>query len=483
MTVNALTVPSYSTRSKPSLHVVYQIVLEDSESKQPVTIYRRYGKIAALHADLLKESHVKPLYCLPPKSIYKVGGGQGQLPLVHTIKPYAWLDENFLEQRRKGIEQYLQSLVQGRHAVWKHCKAWQDFVAEPTQVSSSSVPDNKTQPSGNIKAAIGTSDEATANASPYIGANSYYLHTLPVANRNLILSKLAASGFTVIRIFINQVLANNKSSGNQAYNDVEVGSVGNWDDTVLEAIDSLMVECQSLGLKLIIALHDRYSLGWDEVDVYATTYGIVPAGTTGAPMVTDATNFYTSTAAQTAFDARITHILNHVNTQMGNAPWKQLSSVIYAIEPENESQGYMGLANPSWANTRAGTIKSILGSNSGILVSNGGGVDITTSTDSNWAFGSNFDIVCVHDYGTAPWTSVPTVSTANGQVIGMGKKLLFEEWGADGPNKASIIYAYVQACNDYNIPWCYWEVVIPGAGTNNYEIWTTESSWSDLVSG
>ncbi|KZO98304.1 glycoside hydrolase family 5 protein [Calocera viscosa TUFC12733] len=496
MVVFALSVPSYSTRSKPSLHVVYQIVLQDTDSNRPITIYRRYGDIAALHGGLLKEVSATPLYSPPPKSTFKLGGGDAQLPLIHALKPCAWLDQVFLEQRRWALERYLRGLVQGRHAIWKNSNAWKEFISQPgdSQLSFPTFPKSALPiPTKNGQAdhPQGTNgntgqDSVTTtatNASPYIGANSYYLHTLPTANRNAVLSQLANSGFTVVRIFINQVQANNKGSGNTAYNDVEVGSVGNWDDTVLQAIDSMMVECKAVGLKLIIALHDRYSLGWDEVDVYATTYGIVPVGSTGDLGVTDATNFYNSNAAQIAMDARITHILNHVNTQLENKPWKELSDVIYAFEPENESQGYMDLVNPSWANDRAGTIKNLIGTNSGILVSNGGGVDIATSTDSTWAFGSNFDIVCVHDYSTDPWTTIPTVSDANGQVLDMGKTLLFEEWGVEGSSKASTIYAYVQACNDYNIPWCYWEVVIPGAGAASYEVWTTEPSWSDLTSG
>ncbi|KZT57367.1 glycoside hydrolase family 5 protein [Calocera cornea HHB12733] len=493
MVVFALSVPSHSTRSKPSTHVVYQIVLEDTVSKRPATIYRRYRDIAALHDRLLKEVSAAPLYQPPPKSTFTLGGGEAQHPLIHTIKPHAWLDEDFLEQRRRLLERYLQALVQGRHAIWKNSKAWTEFISEegspqpnvpPFPPSALPIP-SKSGKDGDAQEAVtstGIGGVVRVSASPYIGANSYYLHTIPDPNRYTILSQLAVSGFTVVRIFINQVQANNKGSGNAAYNDVETGSVGNWDDSVLQAIDSMMVECKVLGLKLIIALHDRYSLAFDEVDVYATTYGIVPVGTTGAPQVTDASNFYTSNAAQKAFDARISHILNHVNTQLGNKPWKQLGEVIYAFEPENESQGYMGLANSNWANDRAGTIKQLLGSNSGILVSNGGGVDVTTSTDSTWAYGSNFDIVCVHDYSTNPWSTMPTISDANGQVLGMGKTLLFEEWGAEGSNKADVIYAYVQACQDYNIPWCYWEVVIPGAGASNYEVWTTEPSWSDLTS-
>lgn len=65
---------------------------------------------------------------------------------------------------------------------------------------------------------------------------------------------------------------------------------------------------------------------------------------------------------------------------------------------------------------------------------------------------------------------MPTVSTANGTAMGEGKTLIFEEWGAEGSEKESVIYNYVEALAAYNIAWLYWEVVIPGAGSSNYEV-------------
>ena len=57
-------------------------------------------------------------------------------------------------------------------------------------------------------------------------------------------------------------------------------------------------------------------------DVYGTTYGI--------------SDFYTSTTAQSQFDARLQHVMNHVHTSLGK-PWKELSQYIFAFEAENEA--------------------------------------------------------------------------------------------------------------------------------------------------
>ena len=47
-------------------------------------------------------------------------------------------------------------------------------------------------------------------------------------------------------------------------------------------------------------------------------------------------DFYTNTDAQTYFDARLVHILNHVHTSLGK-PWKELNEYIFGFEAENEA--------------------------------------------------------------------------------------------------------------------------------------------------
>ena len=43
--------------------------------------------------------------------------------------------------------------------------------------------------------------------------------------------------------------------------DIEPRQVGTYDDTQLRAIDQLMLEARERGIKLVIAMHDRYQLG------------------------------------------------------------------------------------------------------------------------------------------------------------------------------------------------------------------------------
>jgi hypothetical protein len=58
-------------------------------------------------------------------------------------------------------------------------------------------------------------------------------------------------------------------------------------------------------MKLIIAMGDRYALGYWETDAYAIKYGIAKPGSSGAQMISDATPFYTNKNAISKYDNRL----------------------------------------------------------------------------------------------------------------------------------------------------------------------------------
>ena len=115
---------------------------------------------------------------------------------------------------------------------------------------------------------------------------------------------MSGAGMKVVRIFLTHVMENNKGSGNDEVPDLEQWAVGQYDDTILGLVDQLMVETVDRGMKLIIALGDRYALGFWDTDQYAYKYGIVDGGS-GAQKVSDASVFYTSNDAMTNYDHRI----------------------------------------------------------------------------------------------------------------------------------------------------------------------------------
>lgn len=104
---------------------------------------------------------------------------------------------------------------------------------------------------------------------------------------------------------------------------------------MLKMVDQLMVDVQSRGMKLVIALGDRYALGFWDTNDYARKFGIVQGGS-GAQRIANAANFYLDTDAKVAYDKRIDYILNHRNSLMGDKKWAELDEVIYSLEPQNE---------------------------------------------------------------------------------------------------------------------------------------------------
>lgn len=114
-------------------------------------------------------------------------------------------------------------------------------------------------------------------ASPsFAGGNAFFLHTMNSADQASTLDAMRACGMRVVRVFIQNIPANLKGFNNSAMPDVE-NPVGVWNDRVLEAIDALMPQVQSRGMKMIITMHDRYSLGCWSYDAYATKYRIRPS--------------------------------------------------------------------------------------------------------------------------------------------------------------------------------------------------------------
>lgn len=112
----------------------------------------------------------------------------------------------------------------------------------------------------------------------FAGVNSYFLHAfqqyvlhtiatldllifLNRSDRIAVLDAVKAANLKYVRLFISYTPANNKNTGSREMPDIEPVTVGTYDDTQLNAIDQLMVEAHARGIKLTIALHDRYQLG------------------------------------------------------------------------------------------------------------------------------------------------------------------------------------------------------------------------------
>lgn len=106
-----------------------------------------------------------------------------------------------------------------------------------------------------------------------------------------------------------------------SFNSLQGSSPSDWDDTVLNRLDTFMVKAHSYGIKLLISIHSYNALEAAN-DFYGQWYG------TG--------DFYTDSNAIEYFKERIAHVLAHVNPANGKT-WSQSSEYIFAFEAQNEA--------------------------------------------------------------------------------------------------------------------------------------------------
>jgi len=327
---------------------------------------------------------------------------------------------------------------------------------------------------------------AFAAAYPsWAGSSLYYAPGLYQNDQEFLFSNLQQNGFKVLRVWLDgQSTATTKGTNIQSYPDLEPNTVGTFDDTVLELVDNLMLTAHQYGVKLMISMHSWNALAGG--DAYARWWG------TG--------DFYEVQAAFDAFDNRLRHILNHNHTTLGQ-PWSELSDYIFAFEAENEAmigngQDYIA-AHQYWQCDRATTIKSVLGDNSGILVTTGGESWLDESMQPDWFSCDALDVIAIHAYGPGDFDQ-GKISGYVQQATNAGKMLIFQEWGAcyfntdnnncpsgsplDPNTRAQNIQNWANTISSAGVPWMYWQVLPnndPHYGTD-YEIGINDQNWDTL---
>eukprot|EP01089_Gocevia_fonbrunei_P016590 TRINITY_DN5181_c0_g1_i1.p1 TRINITY_DN5181_c0_g1~~TRINITY_DN5181_c0_g1_i1.p1 ORF type:complete len:267 (+),score=56.87 TRINITY_DN5181_c0_g1_i1:297-1097(+) len=243
-----------------------------------------------------------------------------------------------------------------------------------------------------------------------------------------------------------------------------------------------MVTAHSYGIKLLISMHSFNAL--EGGDVYGKKYG------TGY--------FYQEQAAQDEFDNRLRHVLTHTHSTLGKQ-WKDLKDYIFAFEAENEAMIGKGsdyiASHQYWQCDRAKTIKSVLGANSGILVTTGGESWLDESLQPDWFTCEYLDVLAIHAYGPGDFDTNKLIGYVN-KALSTGKKLLFQEWGAcyfDTPNnncpsgsplnsstRDQNLKTWADQISRAGIPWMYCEI-IPNADPHygeDYEIGIGDVNWN-----
>ncbi|EAT84154.2 hypothetical protein SNOG_07878 [Parastagonospora nodorum SN15] len=333
-------------------------------------------------------------------------------------------------------------------------------------------------------------------STSWAGVNSYFLHAYQTADRIAVLDAIKDAKLKTLRLFISFTPANNKATGSVNMPDIEPNQVGTYDDTQLRAIDQLMIESRERGIKLIIAMHDRYQLGCWGNDTYVSKYKLPALDCAVKPAAqNDVTFFYQDPSPISDFDNRLTHILEHKNTLLPGAPqWKDLSEHIFSFNIQNEGQGHLRnniAPAPAWWCDRSKKMRSIMG-NSAILIStacaikltpnSGGGNEFPNSDiPENWAC-PTLDLVDIHSYsGVSEFRNKAPIALERAQDA--NKLVLFEEFGASGADKANVVGQHIDVFNNLKVPWMIWQINKPGKGANDFEFWTDESTFGVVKTG
>ncbi|RDB23897.1 hypothetical protein Hypma_008895 [Hypsizygus marmoreus] len=90
-------------------------------------------------------------------------------------------------------------------------------------------------------------------ADSFIGANNYYAFSLPDADRHVLLDGMKAAGMKNLRTWVTGHEGGQKSSNNRKVLDLEANGIRNYNNTVLDLLDQLMVDAHTRGIKLLIA--------------------------------------------------------------------------------------------------------------------------------------------------------------------------------------------------------------------------------------
>ncbi|ORY51048.1 hypothetical protein BCR33DRAFT_837169 [Rhizoclosmatium globosum] len=243
----------------------------------------------------------------------------------------------------------------------------------------------------------------------WAGVNSYFLANLPEADQKYVLSALQQAGITVVRVFVTQFKPNGKKTNAYGQPDLEMTTIGQYNDTALTYLDGLLSIVPDYGIKLIIAFHDRWNL-----DIKANE-----------PAKYDPAQFYTTKMLNKRLTTE-SFTLSIIKTRK----WEIQQRGDGAITPK--------LPNPDWWCTRATNLRPLL-PNNGIKIATGGGRDFEQSIiDQNFNC-SAIDIVAIHAYDFP----VDLVKAAITKAIKSNKMIVFEEFGAMEPEKRESTLSFV----------------------------------------
>lgn len=124
--VTSISIARFEEREKPSHHIVYEITVKGSSDTW--TVWKRYSDFDALHKSLLGFfPNAKIPRPLPPKG--------GVLSMLGTLSASSRMSKGMgpeqLQERKEGLEQYLQGILYAKDTRLRHSAIFQDFLQVP----------------------------------------------------------------------------------------------------------------------------------------------------------------------------------------------------------------------------------------------------------------------------------------------------------------------------------------------------------------
>ena len=326
-----------------------------------------------------------------------------------------------------------------------------------------------------------TAPSPVPTQTSWAGINSYYLWSCNATVRADALNAVRAAGLRVIRVFLLSTQGKGAigACSDTQVPDVEPNSVGVYNDTILSRLDDLMYEASARGIKLTVALHDRWSLGCWRDDAYQRKYNITPVPDCGKQSArNDPMSFYRNVSARADFVRRIEHILNF-QSRHTHAPLGQWSQALFSIEAENEAFGHVALttkatatAAAAWLCNMSAVIRRNVAPN--VLVSTGGGgigavptggSSIEYERAAALAACPDIDILAMHSYASSAGIDTLlagyTKALVRTHTLHSNTRLILQEWGATGANstvQSSSITSIAATAARYGVPQFFWQL-------------------------
>jgi len=113
--IQSISIKGTADRKSPKPHTVYEIHIQ--ASIRSWSMWRRYSEFVDLNDELTKSTGVSPPAPLPPKHAWTLKSSFHNAPLI--------------EERKKGLETYLRTIVASKDSQWRNHYAFRQFVGVP----------------------------------------------------------------------------------------------------------------------------------------------------------------------------------------------------------------------------------------------------------------------------------------------------------------------------------------------------------------